>query len=121
MAASKYKEFVRLLEKWPRDPTKEGRDLAMYLREWFATRFRHGETTKINHSEVSEVLQSLSIIASDRHRETYKVSEAFVATGAAREHCRQIISSEMLKLMQQDAESPLAKVQGIIPGYKTPP
>ena len=47
MAASRYRKFLRLIEEWPVDPSKRGRDLAAHLRKRVAKDFSKGESTKV--------------------------------------------------------------------------
>ena len=43
-----YKNFVRVLEKWPVDKNKAGKDLGEALRTFFSKQFPSGSTTKVD-------------------------------------------------------------------------
>ena len=43
-----YKNFVRVLEKWPVDKNKAGKDLGEALRTYFSKQFPSGSTSKVD-------------------------------------------------------------------------
>ena len=50
MAGNSYRGFVRILEKWPVDKNKQGKDIGEGLRQLFSKNFPSGSSTPVNES-----------------------------------------------------------------------
>lgn len=49
-----YKNFVRVLEKWPVDKNKAGKDLGEALRTYFSKQFPLGSTSKVDEKSLNK-------------------------------------------------------------------
>uniref|UniRef100_T1JKJ4 Mitochondrial nucleoid factor 1 n=1 Tax=Strigamia maritima TaxID=126957 RepID=T1JKJ4_STRMM len=106
-----YKKFLRLLDKWPIDPTKTGRDLGEHIRVKIAQGFRQGETSVVNERECEKTYASLSRIASNYYGDKYKRRFESSASGLSADDCRRIISNDGLKEVENIYASRLEKMK----------
>lgn len=93
----RYKQFLRLLESWPLDSSKKGRDLGQHIREKIAEAFPTGETSKINVEECANVHASLKRLADNYYGDKFKRTHSSSATGLTLEQCSGITSTEFLR------------------------
>ncbi|XP_042232831.1 ubiquinol-cytochrome-c reductase complex assembly factor 2-like [Homarus americanus] len=111
MARSSYRNFMRLLDKWPVDPTKAGgRDLGEHLRVLVTRGFKLGDATHVDQVECHRIYSSLNRIASNTHSKQYPRSLTSTATGLSVEECRQISSKEFLEEMKEHEKGFLARL-----------
>ena len=104
---SRYRQFVRLLDSWPLDVNKQGRDLAVYLRERVGHAFRQGEATRIsNPQECDRTLKALNGISSNMYRDMYPRLRKGTANGIVAEELRQVTSTEWLNAFRKDEGLP---------------
>ncbi|KAG2463570.1 UQCC2 factor, partial [Polypterus senegalus] len=69
MAATRYRRFLRLCEEWPRDASKQDRDLGTFMRQRIAVAFREGENTQIADPEkCDQMYESLARINSNFYK-----------------------------------------------------
>ncbi|XP_071518741.1 ubiquinol-cytochrome c reductase complex assembly factor 2 [Panulirus ornatus] len=102
MSRGSYRNFLRLLEKWPVDQTKSGgRDLGEHLRLRVTESFKHGDVTSVDEVECQRIYSSLSRIAKDTYAKQYPRSLSSTATGLSGEVCREIISNDFLKALEE--------------------
>nr|XP_020453698.1 ubiquinol-cytochrome-c reductase complex assembly factor 2 isoform X1 [Monopterus albus] len=93
MSATRYRQFLKLCEQWPRDETKKGRDLGMFLRQRVASAFREGENTQISDPEkCDQMYESLARINSNIYRQRFPRVRDTSFTGVTVEECRLILS-----------------------------
>ena len=66
MAGNSYRGFVRILEKWPVDKNKQGKDIGEGLRQLFSKNFPSGSSTPVNEALMSRSVSfSRVLISSD--------------------------------------------------------
>ena len=53
MSVSSYTRFVKILEKWPLDPQKKGKDVGEALRQLFSREFPLGSTSVVNEKHIN--------------------------------------------------------------------
>ena len=100
---SRYRQFVRLLDNWPLDLDKQGRDLAVYLRERVGHAFHQGEATKIpNPQECDRTLKALNRINSNMYRDMYPRLRKGTANGLDIGELRPITSTEFINTARKD-------------------
>ena len=98
---SMYRQFVRLLDSWPLDVNKQGRDLAVYLRERVGHAFHQGEATRmLNPQECDRALKALNRINSNMYRDMYPRLRKSTANGLEIEELRQITSTEIINTVR---------------------
>lgn len=104
MAASRYRNFLRLCEDWPLDKSKIGRDLGAFLREKVALAFKHGEATNVNLQECDRMYETLHRINTNYYKTKYSRSGVMTtgAVGITVEDCSLIVSTEGLKVTQEE-------------------
>jgi nucleoid factor 1 len=69
MSAARYRNFMKLCEAWPVDPTKQGRDLAVLVRQRVADAFKRGENSQIaDPAKCDRDYESLHKLSTDVHR-----------------------------------------------------
>ncbi|XP_045616234.1 ubiquinol-cytochrome-c reductase complex assembly factor 2 [Procambarus clarkii] len=102
MARNSYRNFLRLLDKWPVDSTKAGdRDLGKYLRLRVTEGFRHGDATAVDETECQRIYASLNRIATNVHAKQYPRTLRSTSTGLTAEECKQVISEEFLQILKE--------------------
>ena len=104
MSAQRYRNFLKLLEKWPVDPSKsEGnRDLGQHIRENVSKAFSKGEMSRLtDDSTCDEEYEALKRIATDFHRHKYLVKEYGTACQISLDNLKLINSTEGLKVLQE--------------------
>ncbi|CAG5115420.1 unnamed protein product [Candidula unifasciata] len=112
MATSRYRNFLRLLEQWPVDKSREKRDLGAFVRRRVVEGFSHGEATQINAAECDKVYESLHRINTDFHLRTWRRSKETNASGATAEALRTTLSDAGLKeLSGQYVEGPFSRLK----------
>jgi len=106
MSGSSYRSFLKLLERWPVDPTKAGgRDLGEYLRTRIAEVYRSGASSAVNEEWCGAVAASLHRLAADTHKESHPRSRTSTALGLSPEEYRHVLSNEGLQQIQRETRS----------------
>ena len=54
MSGNSYRGFVRVLEKWPVDKNKQGRDVGEGLRQLFSNNFPAGSASQVNDEMINK-------------------------------------------------------------------
>ena len=54
MSGSSYRSFVRILERWPVDKNKQGKDIGEGLRQLFSNNFPSGSASKVNEKMINK-------------------------------------------------------------------
>ncbi|XP_072028061.1 ubiquinol-cytochrome-c reductase complex assembly factor 2-like [Amphiura filiformis] len=94
MAATRYRKFLQLIEQWPLDSSKKGRDLGMHIREMVAIGFKQGPATQINERKCDEMYEALQKMNTDYYRNKYPRLYQSSATGATLEECKIVTSKD---------------------------
>lgn len=102
-----YKRFISLCQKWPKDEQKVGRDYAEHFREQLSAHFPHGESSTVKDPKiVEEYLTSLEKIANNIYYNEKPLKRSS-ASGMELWVCRNAVSNEGLRLIQEQEESTL--------------
>lgn len=99
-----YKRFLAILEKWPIDKSKPGRDLGQYLREKFSTQFSNQNnlaTSSTEEANIQRQFAALENIIKNTNRNKYPRKSTVTASGLSGEQCQQILSSEFLEYINE--------------------
>ncbi|XP_053696629.1 ubiquinol-cytochrome-c reductase complex assembly factor 2 [Sabethes cyaneus] len=99
-----YNRFLKLLERWPVDPSKAGRDLGQYLRDQLQTILGSSNIIAVNEERLQRQHRALENIANDVHRKAHPRVYTSTATGLTGEQCRDILSSEFLEYLKKEKE-----------------
>ncbi|XP_046567115.1 ubiquinol-cytochrome-c reductase complex assembly factor 2-like [Haliotis rubra] len=97
MATARYRQFLRLCEEWPLDKTKTGRDLATVIRQRVGEAFKQGEASQINEAQCDEAFEHLNKINMNAFKQKYERTSETGATGAVKEQCTLVVSTEALE------------------------
>lgn len=105
--SAQYKRFLLLLEKWPVDKSKAGRDLGEHLREQLQTTFRTTDKTIHSDDLFQKQFEALERISRSAAAAQYprRVHATSTATGLNGEQCNQVLSSEFLEYLNEDKSS----------------
>ncbi|KAG0712939.1 Ubiquinol-cytochrome-c reductase complex assembly factor 2 [Chionoecetes opilio] len=102
MARNSYRNFLKLLEKWPVDASKSAdRDLGEYLRRRVTEAFRQGEASAVNEKECHRIYTSLNRVASGVYSTKYPRSLTSTSTGLSAEQCNQVLSAQFLNTLEE--------------------
>jgi nucleoid factor 1 len=100
-----FRRFVNLCQRWPKDDTKVGRDYGEFFRERINSYFPHGEQSQIkNIKELEDALTALERLANNQYYNENPLKRSS-ASGLEAWACRQAISNEGIKLLDNDERS----------------
>lgn len=110
--ANHYRNFLRLLEKWPVDQTKKkNRDLSLFIREQLKINFSGGAVdNNVDEEKCTRQYESLKRISSNYYGKKYLRRSQASATGLTAEQCNSILSDEFLDYLQEKEKSFFSKV-----------
>ncbi|XP_039620748.1 ubiquinol-cytochrome-c reductase complex assembly factor 2 [Polypterus senegalus] len=101
MAATRYRRFLRLCEEWPRDASKQDRDLGTFMRQRIAVAFREGENTQIADPEkCDQMYESLARINSNFYKSKFPRFQDTNFTGVTAEECRMVLNTDNLQQIE---------------------
>ncbi|XP_045193292.1 ubiquinol-cytochrome-c reductase complex assembly factor 2-like [Mercenaria mercenaria] len=108
MSAARYRQALRILERWPTDPSKgEHRDIGILLRQRIGASFKNGEQTEISDpKKCDKMLSSLDNISVDKYRKQYSFTPE-LKVGALLmepEECQYFTSEEGVQYLRQEEE-----------------
>jgi hypothetical protein len=107
-----FKRFSNLCLKWPKDGTKLGRDYGEYFRDQLIRHFPHGEQSQIKDiTEVERELVSLERLANNQYYNENPLKRSS-ASGLEAWACKQAISNEGIKLLDDDEKSVINRLFG---------
>lgn len=97
-----YNRFLKLLERWPVDQSKVGRDLGQYLRDQLKAVLGGTNIIAVNDDRLVRQHQSLENIVNDVALKAYPRALNSTATGLSGEQCREVLSSEFLEYLNKE-------------------
>lgn len=104
-----YKRFINLCQKWPKDDTKYGRDFGEYFRVKINAEFPHGEVSHVRDpGKLDEALSALERIANNNYFNENSLKRSS-ASGLEAWACREAVSTDNLKTLQEQEETSLIK------------
>lgn len=71
MGSRIYNKFIDLLQRWPIDKSRTGRDLGERLRTLVAQEFPQGPISKVNEGKLNRDWESLNRIANNEYRDRF--------------------------------------------------
>lgn len=102
---------MQVISRWPLDPTKEGRDLAVYIRARVAGHFPSGELSELDPSKVSSLekeIQALERLVNNTNKYRYaNLDNTSTASGLTVETLSRATSSQMFNELDQFHETGL--------------
>ncbi|KAL3859263.1 hypothetical protein ACJMK2_009490 [Sinanodonta woodiana] len=114
MSAMRYRQFMRLLEEWPVDKSKAGRNIAELIRKKVADGFRQGEHTTVDFEKCDRAFESLQKINTDFYKKKYFREAKKGATGLDAAMCSYVTSNEGIKQMNEENKGMIGRLLGKI-------
>lgn len=99
--SQQYQKFVKVLEKWPLDKSKHGRDIAKHLRSLLPAL---QDTDADRNEHLSKQNYALERLAKNTYFANYKRTHYSTATGLSANQCSQVLSSEFLQYLKDQKD-----------------
>merc|ERR1711874_76864 len=100
-----YRSFVKVLEKWPVDPTKKGKDVGEAIRRFVKKNYPQGGSSLVEEAALSRQAASLQRLVDNQHKEANPREGEATFTAVSREHLRQITDVEFMAKMREGEET----------------
>ncbi|XP_058457085.1 ubiquinol-cytochrome-c reductase complex assembly factor 2 isoform X3 [Malaya genurostris] len=100
--STQYNRFLKLLERWPVDQSKIGRDLGQYLRDQLQSVLGATNIIAVNDERLGRQHRALENIINDTHRCAYPRLYTSTGTGLTGDQCRDVLSSEFLASLNKE-------------------
>ncbi|XP_037028002.1 ubiquinol-cytochrome-c reductase complex assembly factor 2 [Bradysia coprophila] len=98
-----YNRFLKLLERWPVDKTKAGRDLGAHLREHLLkTTLGSSTINTIDSEDLDKQFEALERLSRSVYAEKYQRQHSSTASGLTPPQCSQILSNDFLKSWEKE-------------------
>jgi len=91
-----YRNFVRVLEKWPLDKNKQGKDLGENLRVLFSKTFPSGSSSVVNEKVINKQISALDSLISNKSLKAHPRELKNTFTGLDLETLSKITTTEMM-------------------------
>jgi len=119
MASARYRNFTRLLEKWPINESRGDRDLGLIIRKRVGEAFSKGPASVIpQEAQCDKELESLNKILNNASQKKWARSRVTNATGHIAEDLNDTLSEEGLQAAAREAGGLKAKMKEKIFGKK---
>ncbi|XP_059219417.1 ubiquinol-cytochrome-c reductase complex assembly factor 2 isoform X2 [Stomoxys calcitrans] len=103
--SAQYQRFLKVLEKWPADKSKVGRDLGEQIRKHIATSLANpASLTSEATDNVTKQIDSIERLANNTYGRKYRRIYDSTATGLSAQQCNQVLSSEFLQYLNEDSK-----------------
>lgn len=108
MAATLYRDYIKLCSIWRADPTRKGKCLGEFIRKRVAEEFRQSEQTVLRDpEECARRLKSLQALASNRYSNRYPRLSESSASSLTRNECSQLILEHLHSAGKTEEEQKL--------------
>jgi len=98
-----YRSFIKVLEKWPIDKLKTGKDLGEDLRKLFSHTFPQGSSTGVQDvKQLNRQILALQKLTEDANRTNFPCSSNNTFTDLDIEHLQQITATETMKQLGEE-------------------
>jgi len=102
MSGQSYAKFVKILEKWPLDPNKKGKDVGQALRQLFSHNYPLGSTSVVNEKEMNKQILALESLVSNKNSVTFPRQSNANFTLLDKETLSGITSTELMGQMSEE-------------------
>jgi len=119
MAGSGYRGFLRVLERWPKDPSKAGRDVGEALRTRFAQTFPAGPHSKVDEPAVARQVESLERLVANEASSAFPQRSPTTFTGLDQETLAQITATEVMGQISEASELERKTKKGLMERIKS--
>ncbi|XP_067643428.1 ubiquinol-cytochrome-c reductase complex assembly factor 2 isoform X3 [Eurosta solidaginis] len=100
--SAQYQRFLKVLEKWPTDKSKVGRDLGEQIRKQIKELTNPASLNTEASDKLSVQIDSLERLANNIYGKKYQRAFTSTATGLTAEQCSQVLSSEFLQYLNNE-------------------
>ncbi|KAK2587645.1 hypothetical protein KPH14_003768 [Odynerus spinipes] len=100
--AGNYKNYMKLLQSWPLDKSKPGRDISQHIRDQVKIAFSKGDASQVDQEQCNRYYASLKRIASNHYGQRYKRTLTSTASGLTVEQCNLALSPEMQEFLKEE-------------------
>ncbi|XP_064549654.1 ubiquinol-cytochrome-c reductase complex assembly factor 2 isoform X2 [Drosophila montana] len=101
--SAQYQRFIKVLEKWPAEKTKVGRDLGEQIRKQ-VTKLTDASSHNIETTaQLTKQIDALERISNNIYAKKYPRRYESTATGLTAAQCSQVLSSEFLQYLNDGA------------------
>ncbi|XP_037819624.1 ubiquinol-cytochrome-c reductase complex assembly factor 2 isoform X4 [Lucilia sericata] len=97
-----YQRFLKVLEKWPAEKSKVGRDLGEQIRKHIKNLTNPANLTQEATDKITKQIDSLERLANNTYGRKYTRIYSSTATGLTAQQCNQVLSSEFLQYLNED-------------------
>eukprot|EP00088_Acartia_fossae_P027205 TRINITY_DN27950_c0_g2_i1.p1 TRINITY_DN27950_c0_g2~~TRINITY_DN27950_c0_g2_i1.p1 ORF type:complete len:147 (+),score=11.82 TRINITY_DN27950_c0_g2_i1:58-441(+) len=121
MGSQTYRNFIKVIEKWPLDKSKEGKDIGEGLRLLLSSNFPSGPNSVLSDERhMKRQIEAAKFLAEDRLLKKYPRIYDSTFTGLPIEDLTQITSVEVLGQMTENADNKKTLVQRIKSAFGRP-
>jgi len=106
MSGRSYGKFVKILEKWPLDPNKKGKDIGESLRHLFSHNFPLGSTSVVDEKKLNKQVLALETLVSNKSSTAFPRQSNTSFTLLDQETLSGITSTELMGQLTGEAEKP---------------
>ncbi|XP_075145799.1 pug C-1-tetrahydrofolate synthase, cytoplasmic isoform X3 [Haematobia irritans] len=100
--SAQYQRFLKVLEKWPADKSKVGRDLGEQIRKHIANSLANpAALTTETTAKITKQIDSIERLANNTYGRKYQRIYDSTATGLSAQQCNQVLSSEFLQYLNE--------------------
>eukprot|EP00092_Neocalanus_flemingeri_P022569 GFUD01024472.1.p2 GENE.GFUD01024472.1~~GFUD01024472.1.p2 ORF type:complete len:125 (-),score=52.82 GFUD01024472.1:501-875(-) len=118
MSGASYRGFVKVLEKWPLDQNKAGKDLGEALRQLFSHNFPLGSSTVVSEKVMDKQVTALQSLVSSTSLSSFPCQVTTTFTLLDQETLAGITSTELMGQMTGQAEADKAAKPGLLQRIK---
>ncbi|XP_068155522.1 ubiquinol-cytochrome-c reductase complex assembly factor 2 isoform X2 [Drosophila tropicalis] len=98
-----YQRFLKVLEKWPAEKSKVGRDLGEQIRKQVTKLISLGSIS--DDKELTRQIDALERLSNNVYAKKYPRTYESTATGLTAAQCNQVLSSEFLQYLNEGSGS----------------
>lgn len=99
--AANFKRITALLERWPLDHNKAGRDIGQFLRDFVQHSYKTGKLQE-NPQHWDKQFLALQRLINNEHGNKYPRINTSSATGLTLDQCTVALSNEFLEHLEQE-------------------
>lgn len=116
--SSNYKNFLRLLENWPLENSKIGRDLSQHIRDQIKIAFAKGDIPRANQDQCNRYYESLTRLSINKYGNRYKRKFDTTATGLTHDQCNLALTPEFLEALHEEETTYFQRIKRKVFGSK---
>ncbi|KAM8705899.1 hypothetical protein ACLKA7_010232 [Drosophila subpalustris] len=97
--SAQYQRFLKVLEKWPAEKTKVGRDLGEQIRKKVTKLTGSATLSNEASADLTKQIDALERLSLNVYAKKYPRQHESTATGLTAAQCSQVLSSEFLQYL----------------------